>query len=391
MSKPKVSLVDKYALAHIVTTDLQSAWGTQEFNTRVHQAVDRWIHRADGPPFRGAFRPQWDYGERILWVAGALLQRDVDECVGFLETVNSSPFNTIVNEVAFEYDLDPSEPFTLAGMTETRNRRMKTVKGLTAMVVNGRMTVEEAATRWADLRTQPQVTLQGGDVVLDRNNVIQAATMIRLIGAVQNLEMPTLFIGQSVDLLFDPGIATQAWDMVDKEGGLDVKPAPEVKPVSSFAPMAEAQEMVLRAGVRRLRDVAGARIARWWTHRQNPQQEGETTEAWEARLKAQEGASQGFLAGETGQSLVALVLGFAWRTGGMSVTDETIRVFGDAAAKELMVSAGSDLLDGLIDDVFRPVMQELPTPEAAMLLLDAPKETLTVQEPVQEEVPAWKP
>lgn len=128
----------------------------------------------------------------------------------------------------------------------------------------------------------------------------------------------------------------------------------------------DAREIALRTGVRRIRSLARARLSAWWAKATTPRGAAESQDAWEARVRGVEAAHGAFLGTDAGEAAMAMLLGFTWTAVSADVDGDQMRAFGDAVARELRVSAGSDILEGFLDEVVRPAVKSLGSaPEAA--------------------------
>lgn len=128
----------------------------------------------------------------------------------------------------------------------------------------------------------------------------------------------------------------------------------------------DAKEIALRTGVRRIRSLARARLSAWWAKATTPRGATESQDAWEARVRSVEATHGAFLGTDAGEAAMAMLLGFTWTAVSADVDGDQMRAFGDAVARELRVSAGSDILEGFLDEVVRPAVKSLGSaPEAA--------------------------
>lgn len=121
----------------------------------------------------------------------------------------------------------------------------------------------------------------------------------------------------------------------------------------------DAKAIALRTGVRRVREAASARLGAWWARHGSPQMAGETEEEYARRMEAIASGSNAFLGTSGGEAALSMLLGFVWTVVGEEVTDDNVRGFGDAVARELRVSGGVDLVGGFMDEVVGPMVSSM--------------------------------
>lgn len=125
----------------------------------------------------------------------------------------------------------------------------------------------------------------------------------------------------------------------------------------------DAKEVALRTGVRRVRAALADKIAGWWARRTYPQQAGESAGTYEARIRSVEDAQRAFLSTDMGEAALALLVGIIWTQVGPNMEPGKVQEFGDLVAREIRISAGTDLLDGVLTEILDAVKatQSLPT------------------------------
>lgn len=121
----------------------------------------------------------------------------------------------------------------------------------------------------------------------------------------------------------------------------------------------DAREIALRTGVRRVRAAIAEKFSAWWSRQNHPRTAGETEDAYGQRLEAGRTQAQAFLGTDMGEASLAMLAGFVWTVVGEDVSNEQVRMFGDAVAREMRVSAGTDILDAVVTEVLRPTMAEI--------------------------------
>lgn len=118
----------------------------------------------------------------------------------------------------------------------------------------------------------------------------------------------------------------------------------------------DAQDIALRTGVKRVRVAVADKLGSWWTRHSNPQQRGETEGDYRQRLLGLQAHTRAFLSTDAGEAALAMLVGIAWTTGADTVENPHVRAFGNEVAREFRISAGADMLDGVIDEVISPMI-----------------------------------
>lgn len=128
----------------------------------------------------------------------------------------------------------------------------------------------------------------------------------------------------------------------------------------------DAKEIALRTGVKRVRAAAAARLGTWWASQSNPRMAGESEDDHALRLKQVGDHTRTFLNTDMGEAALTMLLGFVWTTVESEVNPIQVREFGSLVARELRISGGTDILDGIVTEVLNPVVGELKAmaPEA---------------------------
>lgn len=121
----------------------------------------------------------------------------------------------------------------------------------------------------------------------------------------------------------------------------------------------DAKEIALRAGVKRLRSAAATRLGAWWATQANKRRQGESETDHLLRVAASMGETRTFLNSDMGEAALTMLMGMMWTTVEAGVENKDVRNFGGLVAQEFRVSAGVDLLDGVIDEVIGPVLANI--------------------------------
>lgn len=179
-------------------------------------------------------------------------------------------------------------------------------------------------------------------------------------------------VGVKGTLYTNPDALRTLWGEFTEPGGrtslnllysLTGKPAPSRAEKALATLRADAKEVALRTGVKRVRAALADKIAGWWARRTYPQQAGESTGTYEARIRSVEDAQRAFLSTDMGEAALALLVGIIWTQVGPSMEPGKVQEFGDLVAREIRISAGTDLLDGVLTEIMDAVTttQSLPT------------------------------
>lgn len=204
-----------------------------------------------------------------------------------------------------------------------------------------------------------------------------------------------------MDGIFRVMLARMAeWELKNRaaSGLADASPPVEVTPAKEPPNMAskvmetirqDAVDIALRSSVQRVRGIMRDRLATWWVRRHNPQRNGETEDNYRLRLSDERVRAEGFLKTETGESALAMAMGIVWSQASGDIPDANLRAFGDTVARELRISAGTDILDGFLEQVLTPILSSVkdlaPTQATTPLALETPKVSVSFSYDVEQD------
>lgn len=329
--------------------------GSHKTSQDVSQVAERWGHRFGSDPpevIEGTFR-----------LTPQMVEFGFEMCLHFREGDGEDEYwvealRTLIDREGADADIgkklgeDYGEPLSVTHFDHARFKDIQRTRTLNAMrlallVHQGKWTKEAAVKWWGMDHGATDLSVEGDipDTVDFRRTCLNLAQD-----------------------LFQAGVSNhwilKGWSGLGDIGSLeDVQTLPAKKSMGQVVKVTlqeDAKEIALRTGVKRIRSIAGDRLTTWWVRASNPRAGGETQDAWDARCRAAAASNKAFLTTETGQSLMAMVLGFTWSAAAGSIESDQVRAFGDMVARELRVSGGTDLLDGVLEEVLHPVLTQLP-------------------------------